>query len=320
MDYKDAFNVLEIDFNKIKYKDLTLDYLKKKYKTMALKHHPDKNGNTFESNERFKKINEAYNYLKRELKYLKPEDFYCESEEDNLDDQFIYLNVLKNFIKSSFETNIAWAESKYMDLFVKIISDILNTSKKISFKIFEDLDKDKVLNIYRFLSKYKTILHLSNELLKEIREILLHKYDNVQIYKLNPSINDLINANVYKLYIEEQLFLVPLWHNESYFDGSGCEIIAICEPELPENIKIDDENNLIIDLKLYSDSDLPKMILNNDPIIFNIADESYSIPISELHIKKEQYYYFKGKGLVNIKNDICDISDRSDLFVRITFI
>jgi hypothetical protein len=320
MDYKDAFNVLEIDFNKIKYTDLTLNYLKKKYKTMALKHHPDKNGNTFESNERFKKINEAYNYLKGELKYLKPEDFYSESEEDNVDDQFIYLNVLKNFIKSSFETNVAWFESKYIDLFVKIISDILNTSKKISFKIFEDLDKDKVLNIYRFLSKYKTILHLSNDLLKEIREILLHKYDNVQIYKLNPSINDLINANIYKLYIEEQLFLVPLWHNECYFDGSRCEIIAICEPELPENIKIDDDNNLIIDLKLYSDSDLPKMILNNDPIIINIADESYSIPISELHIKKEQYYYFKGRGLVNIKNDIYDISDRSDLFVRITFI
>ena len=33
MDYKDAFNILEIDFNKIKYEDLTLEYLKKQYKT-----------------------------------------------------------------------------------------------------------------------------------------------------------------------------------------------------------------------------------------------------------------------------------------------
>ena len=34
------------------------------------------------------------------------------------------------------------------------------------------------------------------------------------VYKLNPSINDLLNNNLYKLYIDEELFLVPLWYNE----------------------------------------------------------------------------------------------------------
>ena len=37
---------------------------------MALQNHPDKNGNTPESNEKFRQINEAYNYLKREIKII----------------------------------------------------------------------------------------------------------------------------------------------------------------------------------------------------------------------------------------------------------
>ena len=65
MNYKDAFDILEIDFTHVKYEDLSLEYLKKQYRKLALKHHPDKNGNTHDSNEQFKKINEAYHFLKR---------------------------------------------------------------------------------------------------------------------------------------------------------------------------------------------------------------------------------------------------------------
>jgi hypothetical protein len=311
MDYKDALYILEIDFNKVEYNSLTLKYLNKQYKKMALKHHPDKNGNTIESNEKFKKINEAYTYLKDELKYMKPEDF-CETEENIFnDDQFVYLNVLKNFIKSVFE-------SKYIDVVAKIISDILNTGKKISIKIFEELDKDTTLNIYHFLSKYKKILHLSDDIIDEVRSIVLHKYDNVQIYKLNPSINDLINANFYKLYVEKQLFLVPLWYNESYFDNSGCEIIAICDPVLPNNMHIDDDNNLMVEINLSICETIYEMIKNNEELlIFNIGDKKFTVPLSKLRLIKEQYYFLKGMGLVNVKQDIYDMTNKSDIIVKI---
>ena len=59
MNYKTAFEILEIDLIKIKYQDLKLeDYVKKQYKKLALKYHPDKNGNTNESNEKFKEVSE----------------------------------------------------------------------------------------------------------------------------------------------------------------------------------------------------------------------------------------------------------------------
>ena len=313
MDYEEAFSILCIDFIDIKYDELTLEYLNKRYRKLALKFHPDKNGNTFESNEKFKKINEAYNYLKRELICLKPEYYSSEKDDENDDTSSVYLNVLRNFIKSVMKDN-------YIDIIAKIVNEILIAGKQISLKAFEDLDKDTALNIYIFLSKYKLTLHFSNELLEKVYQIVIHKYDNVEIYRLNPSIDDIINNNFYKLYIEEKLYLVPLWHSESYYDGSGCEIIVLSEPEFPANVSIDDDNNLIIEIEYYAYNDLPGMIKNNTPITFNIGGKTFSIPLSNLHIKSEQYYRLKGQGISMVKKDIYDISDKSDLLIKVKFV
>jgi curved DNA-binding protein CbpA len=301
MNYKNAFEILEINMDEVKYNDITFEYLKKQYRKLALRHHPDKNGNTTKSNEKFQKINESYHYLKREIKHI---DF------DNVNEDFqssLYFDILKGFIKTMFE-------GKYNDLLTKIVNDIITAGKKTSVKLFDDLDKDTALNIYSFLSNNRYVLHLNQEVLDIIREIVVKKYDNVEIYKLNPSINDLINNNLYKLYFEDQLFLVPLWHNESYFDSSGCEIIVICEPELPNNITIDDNNNICINVEMLG---LLVMILNNKYLEFNIGDKIFNIPISNLYMKREQYYRIKNQGLSKIKKDIYDISEKTDIIVKI---
>jgi len=302
MNFKDALEILEIDS---KYNDLTLEFINKRYRKLALKYHPDKNGDTKESNERFKKINEAYNYLKSEGLY-----FVNENEDITHDTPSIYLNVLKNFIKSVMD-------GEYIDIIAKIVNDILNKGKQISLKIFEDLDKDTALNVYIFLSRYKSILYFSDDLLENVKQMVIQKYDNVEIYKLNPSINDLMYNNFYKLYVEEQLYLVPLWHKESYYDGSGCEIIAICEPDLPDNVKIDDDNNLVVDIEVSADKSLLNMIINDTPLSVNIGSQTFSIPLSNLYMKKEQCYRIKGEGLVNVKKDLYDLSDKSDIIFRI---
>jgi hypothetical protein len=312
MNYKDAFETLEIDFIDIKYDELSLDYLKKQYRKLALKHHPDKNGNTVESTEKFKKINEAYNYLKSEIKNLKPEDFTYEQEDDSTD-QYMYFNVLQNFIKSVLE-------SKYTDIVFSIISDILATGKQISLKVFEDLDKDTVLQIYNFLSKHRSIIHFSSDLISQVRDILISKYVNVEIYKLNPSIDDLLDNNFYKLYVENQLYLVPLWHNESYYDGSGSEIIVLCEPELPNGMKLDDDNNLYIETDISAHYDLPDMLINNQHISVDIGKKNLSIPLSDLYMKKEQHYRFKRQGISKVTKDIYNINDKSDIIVKVNII
>ena len=51
------------------------------------------------------------------------------------------------------------------------------------------------------------------------------------------------------------------------------------------------------------------MIKNELPISFEIGDQSYFISLDELYIRREQYYRFEQKGLVNVKKDLYDFSD-----------
>ena len=84
MDYKKAFEILEIDTNNTNYTNITIELIKKKYHKLALQNHPDKNGNTPESNEKFRQINEAYNYLKSEIKNINSTCY--ESDDENVND------------------------------------------------------------------------------------------------------------------------------------------------------------------------------------------------------------------------------------------
>jgi curved DNA-binding protein CbpA len=303
MNYKHAFEILEIDLSKVSYNDITNEYLNKQYRRLALKNHPDKNGNSLESNEKFKQINEAYNYLKREIKHLNKDEFIYEDTTESS----LYFVILKEFIKTMFE-------GSYNDILSKIVLDILQAGKKISVKLFDELDKDTALNIYTFLSSYRSTLHLSNETLDVIRDIVVKKYDNVQVYKLNPSLNDLLNNNFYKLYINQELFLVPLWHNESYYETSFGEIFVLCDPELPEGITLDEENNICLEQELKLDDVLIK---DNLPICVTITDKKIYISLSELYIKREQIYRIKNEGLSKTKKDIYDITEKTDIIVKI---
>ena len=204
MDQKLAYETLGIEKNTYIF-NITLEYLKKQYRKMALKYHPDKNGNTPESTLKFQQINEAYEYLKREIIISNKYCNYAEDVEDRGGEpdlnSSLYFDILKEFMKTVFE-------GTYNEILSKVVKDIIITGKKITAKLFDELDKDTVLNIYSFLSNHRLLLHLNDDILGLIREIVLKKYDNVQIYKLNPSINDLINNNVYKLHVNNELFLL----------------------------------------------------------------------------------------------------------------
>jgi curved DNA-binding protein CbpA len=308
MNYKIAFDILEIDMSEKRYSEINLECLKKQYHKLALQNHPDKNGNTQESKEKFQKINEAYDYLKR--------DSIFEDSEKNNANSTMYGDILHSFLSEIFEGD-------YNNKFYEIIKDII--FKKIPIKLFEELNKETALNIYNFLSKYKNVFHINQKTLDKLIAIVSKKYEDVmEYYKLNPSIDDLFENNVYKLYVNEQLCLVPLWHNELYFEGTEInnsrEIIVSCEPELPTNIKIDENNNLHVKIN-FNSMTIPNLIKNNEQFTFNIGKKELSIPIDKLYMKVNQYYRIKNEGLSKVnENDIYDISEKSDIIVNITMI
>jgi len=280
MDIEEACNIFQI----YSFNNIDGSFLKKKYYKLSLLHHPDKNNNSRESNEKIKKINLAYELLKQEIN---EED---EDKENNVN----YEYFLKKFLK------------KYDFIY----HFILNNYQNITIHLFEGIDKETAINLYNFLLNHKLILHISDELVEKVKEIILDKYKDVTIYILKPTLNELFGDRIFKLEACNNTFFVPLWHSELDFDK---DIIVKCIPELPKNITIDENNNLIVNIKTKFSSLLEQNYIN-------VNVNNLFIPVNELFIKKEQYYIFKEKGISKIdEHNMYNISSKADVIVFLTF-
>lgn len=323
MNYQKAIDILEIDINNIEFKSSS-SYLKRCYHKQALKYHPDKNGNTPESTERFKLINEAYDFLKREDDILNSNSNINQTDESSS----VYKDILQLFLKGILD-------GKYSESISTIIKEIIlnfsEVKKMASLKMFDGLDKETTINIYNFLSKYRLLFHFSNEFLDKVKDIIIKKHDDIMVYVLNPCIDDLLNNNVYKLYVEDELYLVPLWHSEMYFDVKKREIetnetietknikeiIVLCDPELPKNISIDEDNNLYVEVNLNV-SDISVFLSSSKIMKVFIGKKELDIPLCDLYIRDTQIYRIKSQGLTKIQEyDIYDINDKCDIIVKI---
>ena len=313
MDFKISCEILEIDTCSQKANNITLEYLKKRYHKLALQNHPDKRGNTIEAKEKFQQINEAYNYLSREISNLDScADF--DNNEEKTDNNTGYMNILNLFLDSLLK-------GYYNEFLSSFIKDIVNGYKDITLKMFEDLDKEKTLGVYNFLFKYKNILYISDEVLDKIRNIIAEKYKDVQIYVLNPSINDMLSNNVYKLDLDGERYFVPLWHNELYFDDKRIEngkdnIIVKCIPELPENISIDENNNIHILLRISFTFSL----LEQKFIMFYLGEKRFDLLLEDLKMQKFQTIVLRKQGISTvIDNDIYNVEEKGDIVVKLLF-
>jgi len=302
-----AFELLDISLDNIS--EINIEYIKKKYHKMALLHHPDRNGNSIESKQQFQQINEAYEYLiKNEFNVDDNHDFVSSSSYNNPN---IYINILTSFLSSILQ-------SSYNEVFINVIKDIvLGGYNHVSMKIFDSFDKEKSIDIYNFLYKNRIILYISNETLQLVSSIIQEKYKDDRVFILNPSINDLMDSNVYKLYVDEKLYLVPLWHNELYFSSDIGDIIVTCNPNLHNGLTIDENNNIYIEKTISFNS----LLLIDEFVSLDIGGKLFKIPCNELYIKRKQIYRLYNKGIAKIiEHDIYNVSFRSDIFVSIILV
>jgi hypothetical protein len=283
---------------------------------MALKWHPDKNGNTPESTETFKQINEAYEVLKREIHIFSPD---TDQENPNPYDTSTYINILNHFIDSI-------VKGTYSEVLSSIIKDIVSGCKEISLKLFEKCDKDSILAIYNFIIKYKEIMHISDSIINKVREIILEKYKDVLIILLNPTLDDLFDNNVYKLQHNNKTYLVPLWHGTSYYDIEPTsqtqgelqvgELIVKCIPDLPQGIEIDEDNNLYVE----SNVSFTFSLFNQKYITIKIGKKAFELPLDLLSFKKIQSVVLKGQGLSLVdESNMYNVDKKAHIFVKLVF-
>ena len=299
MDIQTACEILEMDIIKI----VDLDYVRRQYRKMALQHHPDKNDGSKESNEKFKAINEAYHHLKN-VNERKQTPF----QEGQMPSS--YADLLGLFIHSI----IMRTTTNKTDSFIQIIKDILVSYKDVSVSMFEGFDKSILVEVYEFMSKYKHVLHVSPEILTQLKNIVKDKCKNDQIYILNPTLSDLFEGNVYKLLVNEKTYYVPLWNAETYFEGGDAgDIVVRCIPELPENISIDENNNVYIHTNVKLTSDLLEQEYICVPIY---SKKKMNLNVSELRIIKKQTIMFRKEGIYQMNENMpYDTRMLSDIIV-----
>ena len=188
--------------------------------------------------------------------------------------------------------------------------------------LLDGLDRETCLKIYTFLSKHQSILHIDNHILNKWREMVQQKFADILVYELNPSISDLLDNKLYKLNVDGNICFVPLWMRESYFDISGYEVIVLCQPDLPENVYIDEKNDIHMSLSIDICNPLvKKSIQENVPYSikpFIHGEQVYEIPLSQLYFKSHQIYTLEQSGIcIANDNEYDDVSNKANIVFHI---
>jgi len=293
MNYKKACKLLNI-----KEKHLSKD-LKQAYWRLALKFHPDKNPED-DNGEKFKQIKEAYDFITNNNNNINNP-----KTNENID----YKDLLKQCI-NFFSPNLN-LENIFIDT---NFSSIKKDCEFISFEILNNLNKNKAKQVFDFLYKFNHILDLDNDFLQKFKKIILKKMSDDIVIILNPTENNLLNDQIFKLEIEEKEIYIPLWHHELYFSLQNKDLIVKCEPELKENTWIDNQNNIYILEKISI-----KKIFQNKFHELKIGEKLFKIESKDLKItSKKQIIIFQSKGILKInEKNIYDASLRGDIIVEI---
>ena len=272
--------------------------IKKAYYSLAIKYHPDKSIHETNNNIKFLEIKEAYEFLNNDL------NLDSQTFDEPIDD---YIEILKKCIKL-ISPNTSWS-NLFMDTTFK---SIINDCQNISLKIFKELNKDKAIELYCFLSQHKNVFNIRDEVLEQMKFILKEKRKNDNLVILNPTIGNLFDETVYILDVNNKKYYIPLWANELCYDISGHDLIVKCIPEFESDIRIDDYNNIFIKHKI----EIMDTLLND--INIALGSQVFTIPCSELKIKKKQTYCLYNMGIpVFDEINIFNTSKKSNIYVDI---
>ena len=302
MNYKFACEILKIKNSII----IDENIVKKKYKIQALIYHPDKNKDP-NACEQFQQIHYAYEFLLHHLNnnYLQNTNY----------EHLSYSELLTSFLKSMSE-NISEINTDYNSKILNIIiHKITQLCEDKVLIMLKKINKDLLLTIYDLLILHKDVFFVSDNLLIEIKNIINERIKNDKYIILNPLLDDLFEHNLYKLNIDNRIFLVPLWHDELVYDNLGfdTDLYVKCSPVLPENVYIDENNNIIVDLK-YNIMD----IWNKEEITFELGNKIFYFYPEELKFKKNQQFILKRKGISIINHKkVYDISILADIILNI---
>ncbi len=323
MNYKRACQILELDldlnnnFDFYTNQRLSVDKIKRQYRLHALKYHPDKNKSD-DAQSKFQEIHDAYEYL------LKHWDYRCSDgrssdgirSDCSYGDGDDYKHTLFSFLNNIWSGGLddyGGLTPIINKLIYMIIMRITNSCENKALEILEKIDRNMLNKLYGVFCKYADVFHFSEDFLKNIQQVLSNKINKDECIVLNPFLDDLFENNLYRLSVSGKTYYIPLWHNELVYDNSGCDLYVKCSPLLPENMEIDERNNLHVFVK-YPVQDL----LGKERILLECSKQTFSFSPSQLKVMRTQTLVLPHSGIscINTEN-IYDVSKKADVIIHV---
>lgn len=262
--------------------------LNKRYHLLALKHHPDKAaaaGSSIEAaTERFKEINDAHARVK---------EYFYSADGFDIPMETGYDGILQLFIKTILVKMTATAAAGAApdpSAIQSLIHLIITNGIQSAMTMFRNMEKHSCMTIYEILSRNQDLFGISQDIMDELTRIVEEKTGDDLVVRLNPSLLDMLLDRVYILQENGHSYYIPLWHSELHFKNTAStatrddahehereherEVIVLCDPELPENVSIDDDNNLFISLAVDIRDLFVKQVV---PVYINDEIKSHGI-------------------------------------------
>ena len=283
---KIARNILGIKSGDV----ITHSFLKKKYHRACLRYHPDKNTGE-DAHAAFLKVQEAFSTLSKlnDKKTVKDGGFHS------------YWEVVK----------------EYMGVDEEMLEHlgIITGARKAALQYYKKLDVSVCKLIYTVICRYRLLLHINQEIISELNDIIREKEENTQKnVVVHTDIDSLFRKELMVCLVDDEKFYVPLWHHHVEHESSkvSFDIVVDCSG----HINIDEEN----DVHIHITKKITEL-LEDEKIVCNVGSKEVVLTSDQVMVQKYQIITLEEQGIPRMdEEDIYNADVTSNIIIHLTLI
>lgn len=196
-------------------------------------------------------------------------------------------------IQDAYKCVIQWINRPNRHINVSEMKNYLHTL----FGVHED---NCLRYIMDFITEFK--LNLDKESYGLIQQLILEYYRKSQLHRenntyrvtLQPTLDNLLNHDIYSLVFQEETYYIPLWHEQVEFLNETCKVVVNIEPILPNGI-FKDDNVLYVHHSLSVHE-----LLGKETYDIFVGKRKFTIIVSDLKLQSYQCIPFLHAGIADI--------------------